>query len=89
MTNEQLEQLSQEELLKLLIEKSHQVQDLQARLTIAEAQLSNLELIQDYIHNAKPGQWEGAIREKLEQLAKTQEDLLALLSQSGESDGAE
>lgn len=87
MTDEQLEQLSRAELLKLFIEKSNQVQDLQARLTIAEAQLSSLGLIQDYIHAARGSQWEEAIREKLEQLAKAHADLQALLNKSEESQG--
>ena len=86
MTNEQLDQLSQEELLKLFIEKSNQVQDLQARLTIAEAQLTSLGLIQDHILNASSVQLNDTIREKLEQLAKTQADLIALLDQSGETE---
>lgn len=86
MTKEQLEQLSQEELLKLFIEKSNQVQDLQARLTIAEAQLTSLGLIQEHILNANSVQLNDSIREKLEQLSQTQADLVALLSQSGESE---
>ena len=86
MTNEQLEQLSQAELLKLFIEKSHQVQELQARLTIAEAQLSSLGLIQNYIRAAHSSQWEEAIREKLEQLAQTHADLQALLNKADEPD---
>jgi hypothetical protein len=84
MNEEQLTQLSQAELLKLFIEKSHQVQDLQNRLTIAEAQLSSLGLIQDYIVHAHSPQWEEAVRQKLEQLAKVQADLQTLLNGAAE-----
>ena len=85
MNEEQLKQLSQAELLKLFIEKSNQVQDLQNRLTIAEAQLSSLGLVQDYIRNAHSTQWEEAVREKLEQLVQAHADLQELLNKSEET----
>lgn len=92
MTDTQLEQLSQEELLRLFIEKSKQVEDLQARLTIAEAQLTSLGLIrthvgtdvtnmirQDMVHSA---QWQEELREKLDQLNQVHAELRALLSKN-------
>ena len=90
MTDTQLEQLSQEELLKLFIEKSRQVEALQARLTVAEAQLTSLGLIREHIKTdagiiskqdqMRSAQWQQAVREKLEQLTQTHAELQALLN---------
>lgn len=92
MSDTQLEQLSHEELLKLYIKKSRQVEDLQARLTIAQAQLTSLGLIREHLETdaadifkqdqMHPAQWQQAIREKLEQLVQTHAELQALLNEN-------